>query len=165
MKRTPNVEKVLRSLRDDGPTYGLALAERIGMRWPTVYRVLARMRDAHWIVEQLRVASDGAQRWYELTDDGRAMAELWLADASGDHVGRYRQKATHVRAIRWTGENFAEVESFVGARLRRDGDVLWIRTVDDNEESCHVGWWIREGVDNPYPVPPHVFEAMVEIPR
>lgn len=159
MKRTPNVVKVLAALRVLNAPTGYALAQHAQIPHPTAYRVLARLLEENMVA----VRADGTRRRYYLTPLGETWAEAWTRPP-GETVTRVRRKAELVNVIRWSGNNLAAVSAFVGDALRVDGDVLWIRTVNDNEESCRIGWWIVEGVLNKYPIPPEVFSATYEVP-
>lgn len=158
MKKTPNVVAVLGALRSLDAPHGLAIAYHTGLKPPTVYRVLYRLRTEGWVTAR----QDGRRVRYELTQLGASWADAWTLPV-GEVVASYRRRAEYVRAIRWTGNNWDAVSAFVGDNVQRDGDVLWLRTVDDNVESCRIGWWIVEGVHNKYPVPPDVFSATYEV--
>jgi hypothetical protein len=159
MRKTPNVIAVLGALRDLDAPFGMEVARHTGLHDETVYRVLARLRDEQWVT----VHDERMVRRYELTPLGASWAEAWTRPV-GETVTRVRRKGGEVNVIRWSGTNWDAIHVFCGDVVRRDGDTLWLRTVDDNEESCVLGWWIVEGVRNKYPIPPDVFNATYELP-
>lgn len=158
MRKTPNVVAVLVALHELDAPYGMQIARHTGLKDETVYRILARMRDEGWAVAR----DSGVTRRYELTPLGESWAIAWTRPV-GETVTRVRRKGGDVRVIRWTGTNWEAVAAFCGDVVRREDDTLWLRTVDDNEESCALGWWIIEGVRNKYPIPPDVFDATYEL--
>jgi DNA-binding MarR family transcriptional regulator len=159
MRKTPNVVGVLAALRDLDAPNGYALARHAGLAPGTVYRVLDRLHDEGWIT----VRTAGRHKRYRLTPLGESWVDAWTQPI-GEVVTRVRRKGGEEEVIRWLGHNWPAVSAFVGDAVRRDGHVLWIRTVDGNEESCKLGWWIVAGVLNKYPIPPAVFAARYELP-
>jgi hypothetical protein len=159
MRKTPNVVGVVAALRDlDGPN-GYALARHAGLAPGTVYRVLDRLHDEGWVTAR----TDGRRKRYYLTDLGASWAVAWTQPV-GEVVTRVRRRGDEVEVIRWLGSNWPMIVAWCGDVVRRDGDVLWLRTVDDNEESCELGWWVVQGVRNKYPIPPDVFHATYRMP-
>jgi len=159
MRKTPNVVVVLAAMRDLEAPYGMQIARHTGLKDETVYRVLERLQLEGWLTSQL----SGRLRRYQLTQLGKSWAAAWTQPV-GDEPVRVRRRSDEVWVIRWLGTNWPAVEAFCSSAVRRDGDVLWIRTVDDNEESARLGWWIVAGVHNRYPIPPDVFDATYELP-
>lgn len=161
IRRTPTVERVMRALLERDPQHGYELAPS-RKQSPTTYRTLARLRDAEWIVEQLELGT--RRRMYSLTDLGRERARAWF-DPHGERPAQYRTRERLVWLVQWTGSNFATVAEFVGAdRILREGDTVFIRNAAGNFEPCRLGWWIDEGIHDPFPIPPDTFAAKYERP-
>lgn len=159
MRKTPNVTAVLAALRELDAPYGMQIARHTGLKDETVYRVLERMRDESWVTAR----KAGRRTRYYLTPLGASWAEAWTRP-TGEVAMRVRRRSDDVWVIRWLGTNWPAVEAFCGSEVRRDGDVLWLRTVDSNEESAQLGWWIVAGVHNKYPIPQSVFDATYQLP-
>lgn len=159
MRKTPNVVAVLGTLRDLDAPYGMQIAHHTGLADETVYRVLDRLHAEQWVTAR----ADGRKRRYYLTPLGASWVDAWTQPV-GEVVTRVRRKGGYEEVICWLGTNWPAVSAFVGDAVRRDGDMLWIRTVDGNEESCRLGWWIVAGVLNKFPIPPDVFRARYELP-
>jgi DNA-binding PadR family transcriptional regulator len=70
VRRSPQVEAVLAALAA-GPTYGLAIMRRTGLKSGTVYPILHRMETAGWVNgardEHTTAAGRPPRRVYQLT--------------------------------------------------------------------------------------------------
>jgi hypothetical protein len=62
---------------------------------------------------------------------------------------RYRKKPVEIDAIRWTGENGDEIESWSAGRVRCEGRQAVVRTLE-GEMRGDVGDWIIRGVQGEY---------------
>jgi hypothetical protein len=75
---------------------------------------------------------------------------------------RYRKKPVVIDAIRWTGENRDEVESWSGGQVRCEGARAVVDTLE-GELRGDVGDWIIRGVQGEYyPCKNEIFVATYE---
>lgn len=97
---------------------------------------------------------------HRLTIDAAA-AEKLNKNQKGKHTMKYRKKPVEIEAVRWTGENFTEIENFVGDSLKREnyyctGEVV-ISTLEGDMKAS-FGDYIIKGVDGEfYPCKPDIF--------
>ena len=84
---------------------------------------------------------------------------------------KVRKKPVVVEAVRWTGENFEEIEEFMEAVIdcleyiwaEAERNVITISTLEGKMEA-HIGDWIIKGVKGEfYPCKPDIFEQIYEI--
>jgi hypothetical protein len=82
----------------------------------------------------------------------------------------YRKKPVVIEAVRWTGDNGAEIEAFLGDTPAliptRKGNPLYyyisIKTLEGTM-NAQIGDWIIKGVKGEfYPCKPDIFEATYE---
>jgi PadR family transcriptional regulator, regulatory protein PadR len=70
---------------DNGPWYGLRIAEKLGTSTGQVYPVLARLEQAGWVTgrweqdHERQPRSGGRRRYVALTDEGRGRATAALS--------------------------------------------------------------------------------------
>ena len=75
---------------------------------------------------------------------------------------QYRKKPVIVEALRWDGENVAEVEYFLHSDDIRRLQPITIETLEGSM-TAQVGDWIIRGVKGEfYPCKPDIFEATYE---
>jgi hypothetical protein len=75
---------------------------------------------------------------------------------------RYRKKPVEIDAIRWTGENGDEIESWSDGQVRCEGPLAVVRTLE-GEMRGELGDWIIRGVQGEYyPCKNHIFVATYE---
>lgn len=98
-RMTIQVRLVLQGLlAAEGPVYGFALADEVGVPSESAYRCLHRLRDANWVSEHQEDSAEAfannrpARVYYELTDQGRQQAEVT--------VGRQARRVTIEPAAR-----------------------------------------------------------------
>lgn len=77
-------------------------------------------------------------------------------------MAKYRKKPVVIEAVQYTGQNFGEMDEFVGGDAElRDGQ-LFIATLE-GEMRASLGDWIIKGVKGEfYPCKPEIFEATYE---
>lgn len=91
---------------------------------------------------------------------------------------KYRKKPVVIDAIQWTGENLREVIDFTGkhpkwsewfatwedyeARVRADGGIFKIITLEGTMEATPGDWIIRGVKGEHYPCKPDIFAATYE---
>ena len=74
----------------------------------------------------------------------------------------YLKKPVAVRALQWTGANYADMEAFLESPKNGFffGDKLYL-LMGENEMRCVPGTWIVKGATGGYhPVPESVFERV-----
>lgn len=80
-------------------------------------------------------------------------------------MGKYRKKPVVIEAIRWTGKNIKEVNTFLGDGLDEDllqDQPIIIETLE-GDITAQVGDWIIRGIKGEfYPCKPDIFEATYE---
>ena len=78
---------------------------------------------------------------------------------------KYRKKPLDVEALRWTGANYVDMETFLESAKNGFffGDKLYL-LMGGNEVRCLPGTWIVKGATGGYhPVPAHVFDQVYEV--
>jgi len=78
----------LACLMEQGKTYGLRIADSVGMKTGTIYPILSRFERAHWVAstweQEGEIRDRGARRrYYWLTPAGRVQAEKILKERRG----------------------------------------------------------------------------------
>lgn len=78
-------------------------------------------------------------------------------------IGKFRKKPVVIEAIRFNGENFADVGRFMGGALHtRDMTDVIIHTLE-GEMTASPGDWIIKGVKGElYPCKPDIFDQTYE---
>lgn len=77
---------------------------------------------------------------------------------------KYRKRPVEVEALRWTGANYADMETFLESARNGFffGDKLHL-LMGVNDVVCLPGTWIVKGATGGYhPVPSHVFEQVYD---
>ncbi len=78
---------------------------------------------------------------------------------------RYRKRPIEIEAIQWTGENFGQVEQFMGVRssfVRGDFNGLRLHTLEGVMLAMPGDWIIRGVAGELYPCKPEIFEQTYE---
>ena len=77
---------------------------------------------------------------------------------------KYRKRPVEVDALRWTGANYVDMETFLESPRNGFffGDKLYLH-MNENEVRCLPGTWIVKGATGGYhPVPESVFEQVYD---
>jgi hypothetical protein len=83
-------------------------------------------------------------------------------------ANQYRKRPVVIEAVRWTGDNLAEIKQFTaqlnkaGISSDAGGSFIVIPTLEGNM-SANVGDWIIKGVAGEfYPCKPYIFDRTYE---
>lgn len=74
-------------------------------------------------------------------------------------IRTFVKKPVEVQAIQWTGDNYEEIQEFVGKDgCVRSGDTLLVYTLEGDHHAS-IGDWIIRGIKGEfYPCKPDIFE-------
>lgn len=74
----------------------------------------------------------------------------------------YRKKPVVIHAVRFTGDNWDEIELFVPIERYNDDGTFQIATLE-GEHKCSIGDYVIRGIKGEYyPCKPDIFEATYE---
>lgn len=77
-------------------------------------------------------------------------------------MAKYRKKPVEVEAVKFTGQNWGEIESFVPVGKYNNDGTFNIVTLE-GEHKCSVGDYVIRGIAGEfYPCKPDIFEATYE---
>lgn len=75
-------------------------------------------------------------------------------------IQKFRKKPVVIEAVQWTGENYKEIENFVGDKVSHNSnDTLTIQTLEGDHTTL-IGDWVIRGIKGEfYPCKPDIFIA------
>ena len=79
-------------------------------------------------------------------------------------IKNYKKKPVIIQALQWTGNNYEEVDSFVGSNYEFSGDEVIIHTSDKGDMTARPGDYIIKGSRGEfYPCKEDIFENTYEL--
>lgn len=81
-------------------------------------------------------------------------------------MAKYRKKPVVIEAVQWTGENWADIDEWMGASPHRTYPSAGTIEIDTLEGTmtANEGDWIIQGVSGEfYPCKPDIFEKTYEL--
>lgn len=75
---------------------------------------------------------------------------------------KFRKKPVVIEAMQWTGNNWKEIDTFVGKSAQGQNGILWIYTLERIVSASLCDWVIKGVKGEFYPCKPDIFDATYE---